>query len=75
MFKRQKIAFASKPVNRRGIQTDALTDGSGTKAYEGSSDFNTNQAGKATFKVKKSSGGLSPRVGKENVAMFTNNEI
>lgn len=24
MFKKQKIAFASKPINRRGLQTDGF---------------------------------------------------
>ena len=72
MFKRQKIDFASKPINRRGLQTDALNDVSGTKAYEGQSDYNTNYAGRATFKVKKNNRGTTPTGGKENTAMFTN---
>ena len=76
LFKRQKIAFASKPVNRRGIQVDQYPDNGFTKPYEGNNEFTSNMTGKATFKVKKSSAPTPKGVsGSEGVAMFTNQEI
>jgi len=53
MFKKQKIAFASKPINRRGLQTDGFNLSNLQKPYEGKDEYNTNYAGNATFKVRK----------------------
>lgn len=35
LYKKQKLAFAAKPVNRRGIQNDQLNEIGVTKPFEG----------------------------------------
>lgn len=53
LYKRQKIAFASKPVFRGPNYQDQFISNKTTQAYEGESEYSSQHAGRATFKVKK----------------------